>query len=109
MKLLVFVIMLTFTSLSLAQDWRNGDEKFDFTNRMTSSAKVNIKTVDDPNKVCNEQSHKRGLGGFKVHVSACTFWNHAPLGSTCDIYLGKKTTMHEIGHEIRHCFAGSFH
>ncbi len=105
----LFVIITFFSSQTYAQAWRDGDLKFDFSKRLTNSAKVNIHTVDNVWQTCEKESRKRGLGGFGISVDACTFWNHGPLGSTCDIYFSKKTSMHEIGHEIRHCFAGSFH
>lgn len=110
---LLYVTLVSFLmSLSPgahAQEWRNGDLKFDFTQRKTSSAKVNIHTVDNIWKTCEAESRKRGYNGFGYSVDACTFWEHTPMGSTCDVYLAKKTSMHEIGHEIRHCFVGSFH
>ncbi len=107
--IVLFVISMFLISNSHAQAWRDGDLKFDFSKRLTNSAKVNIYTVDNVRQTCEQESKKRGHGGFGVSVDACTFWNHGPLGSTCDIYFSKKTSMHEIGHEIRHCFAGSFH
>jgi hypothetical protein len=109
MKSILVMVLVIICNNVHSQSWRNGDEKFDFTDRMTSSAKVNIKTVNNVDKVCEAESRKRGHGGFGMSVQACTFWHHGPLGSTCDIYLSKQTSMHEIGHEIRHCFAGSFH
>jgi len=110
MRYFVLYLALAFFSNQVhAQEWRNGDLKFDFSKRKTDSATVNVHTVDNVWKTCEEESRKRGLGGFGYSVDACTFWNHGPLGSVCDIYFSKKTSMHEIGHEIRHCFAGSFH
>ena len=48
-------------------------------------------------------------GGFHPHTVACAGWNHQSTPKTCTIVTGKDTTSQVLGHEIRHCFEGSFH
>jgi hypothetical protein len=107
---LLIISTLGFCSTqSRAEDWQNGDAKFDFTRRKTNSVQITIQTVDNVQKACEAESKRRGLGGFGYSVDACSFWSHGPSGSTCEIYLPNRTSMHDIGHEVRHCYVGSFH
>ena len=83
-------------------------EVFDISKKMYDSAEVRILTVDDVSNRCQQESNKRGLGGFPYKVYACTFWNDGG-SKRCTIVLPKRTNMHQLGHEIRHCFLGAFH
>jgi hypothetical protein len=83
-------------------------EVFDFSQKMYDATEVRIMTVNDISDRCQQESHKRGFGGFPYKVHACSFWNEG--GSRkCTIYLGKMTNMHQLGHEVRHCYQGSWH
>ena len=82
---------------------------FNASKRMTSKANIEWKLVDDPVQECQKESKRRGLGGFKGKVYACTFWDEGIRSNTCTIITGKETNMHQLGHEVRHCFAGAFH
>lgn len=54
---------------------------------------------------CETISKDSGLGGFGFAVDACSFWRK----DTCLIVTGSQTTHSELGHELRHCYQGSFH
>jgi hypothetical protein len=59
--------------------------------------------------IVKDESKKRGLGGFKITVDACSFWDKGLFGDSCTIISEIKTSMAILGHEMRHCFQGSFH
>lgn len=84
-------------------------EVFDISKKKYDSAEVRIVTVNDVSDRCQQESHKRHLGGFPYKVYACTFWNDGGVSGRCTIYLGMSTNMHQLGHEIRHCYLWNFH
>jgi len=93
----------------LANDWDNPNVPFDTKANLHKTVKVTWIPVDNISKVCADEGRKR-LKDFAnrnwVPVSeACSFW----LGTECTIYTKKKPTMHDIGHELRHCFQHSWH
>ena len=99
------VLALLLPSIALANDWRNPDAAFSTKPNFTNQTTVTWLVVDNVQRTCERESHKRGLGGFGYGVDACSFWH----GSTCTIVTSTKPTMHQVGHEIRHCFQGAFH
>ncbi len=88
-----------------AQSWRNPEATFSTKANLTNQTTVTWLVVDNVQRTCERESQKRGLGGFGYGVAACSFWS----GATCTIVTSTKPTMHQVGHEIRHCFQGSFH
>ncbi len=91
----------------LAADWRDGDAFFSTKLNRKETLVVSWMVVPT-NKVqatCEAISKESGLGGFGFALNACSFWHP----KTCLIVTGEKTTMHELGHELRHCYQGSFH
>lgn len=87
-------------------------EPFDLDKKMYDSTMIELHTIDVTNdamwKECDQESRKRGFGGFSYRVYACSFWNEGSKRK-CAIYLPRKTNMHQLGHEVRHCFQGSWH
>ena len=96
---------LLLPSLVMASDWRNPEATFSTKANLTNQTTVNWLVVDNVQRTCELESRKRGFGGFGYGVAACSFWS----GATCTIVTGTKPTMHQVGHEIRHCFQGAFH
>ena len=93
-------------------------ERFSTEDNRVSSSKVTWIQVDSVNvyEACDLESKRRGNGGFQKlgkgqKMDGCSFWS--PAGSdksnTCFIITSKNTDHDTIGHEIRHCFQGSFH
>lgn len=104
---LTVLLLLSFNALAFKDD---PYEKFDATTNFTQQNIVIWKVVKNASKTCQEESRKRGFNGWSYSVDACSFWNDKhgyPL--TCTIITSKKTDMHTVGHEIRHCFQGKFH
>lgn len=84
-------------------------QAFDFTAVHASNIEVKVITAKNVQKKCDEESNKRGYGGFKLNVQACSFWDFSRFNNKCTIVLPEKTNLHTIGHEVRHCFQGNWH
>jgi hypothetical protein len=82
---------------------------FDATRARVEKTTVTWRKVDDIQAACEKESHRRGLGGFGYGVEACSFWDKSFGYDHCTIITKKKTTMAILGHEMRHCVAGSWH
>jgi hypothetical protein len=106
-KLKTILVALLMPCAALAGDWRDGDAKFSTKPNRTETLVFSWMIVADSDvqATCEAVSKDRGLGGFGIPVAACSFWQT----KTCLIITGKQTTMHQVGHEIRHCFQGAFH
>ena len=113
MKKALAVILSLAVSTAYAQydpNWRDSSALFDASKIMTDNVSVTWNRVDDIRKTCETESKRRGLGGFGYSMEACSFWGTDKSGKDfCHIFTRKKTTMHDLGHEMRHCFQGAFH
>lgn len=83
--------------------------KFDATKNMTNTTTVVWEQVNNVQEACDTESKKRGLGGFKIQVEACSFWGKRLGLDVCHIITEKKTDLDTLGHEMRHCFQGAYH
>ena len=110
MKKLVLAVFLAHSVAAQAYnyfDWDHPSKPFDSTSKDKTSVKVEWISVDDVRKACSEVSQKRGYGPINFSIEACSF--NYRLTNTCVIYTKKMTTMHTLGHEMRHCFQGAWH
>jgi len=89
----------------LAGDWRDGDAQFKPKLNRSSSLAVSWLAVSNVQATCEAESKLRGLGGFGYGVDACSFWT----ANQCTIVTSNKPTMHQLGHELRHCYEHGFH
>jgi hypothetical protein len=104
-KAIAVVVMLAVTNV-----WAETPlDKFSADNNMTNKTTVTWVPVDNIRKTCEEQSKRRGFGGFGIPMEACTFWDKGITGNSCVIYTPRTVDYWIIGHEMRHCFQGSFH
>lgn len=67
---------------------------------------IQFQAVDNPRKVCEQQSKAYGNSGFAYTVDACAFW--WPDGR-CHIIAGKRVDLDALGHELLHCIKGDWH
>lgn len=82
----------------------------DASKNFTESSVVVWKVVKNASETCQKESKKRGFGGWQQKVYACTFWNENHGNPpACTIYTDRYTNMHQIGHELLHCFQGPYH
>lgn len=106
MKLTFFVAILLIPLTSVfAEDWRDPDSLFDARKKMSDTIKLTWRTVDNVQKACEDESRSRGNNGFGYSIQACSFWN----GTECTIITRNRASLHNLGHEVRHCFQGNFH
>ena len=105
MKIFMFLILTLIPSICYSELEKSPTQMYKMNNLITTRSKVTLVVVDDIKKGCDAESNKRGLGGFKIDLEACSFFND----TECTIVVGKKTNNDILGHEIRHCFQGEFH
>ena len=101
------LVALLLPCIAVASDWRDPVAKFGTKSNRKETLVVSWMVV--PNSkvqaTCEAISKDSGLGGFGVALDACSFWRK----DTCLIVTGAQTTHAELGHELRHCYQGSFH
>jgi len=102
-----FAVILTFSLINSQALAFNDDpnHSFDTAKNYTRQSTITWLPVDDVQKACEAESRKRGYKGFGYGLQACSFFD----GNQCTVITGKKTTMHSLGHEVRHCFQGNWH
>lgn len=111
-KLIALISMVLLTLIwqpqalaGLDTNWQNPEAKFATSKNVTDTKQINWRHTDNVQKECEAESHKRKLGGFGYAVNACSFWD----STTCTIITSQQVTMHTLGHEVRHCYQGTFH
>jgi len=106
-KALVVLAVLVSTQAFAYSE--SAEVEFPTSNNFTRQSTISWIPVDDVNARCNAESRKRGLGGFGFGVDACSFWEAKNGQDVCTIITSRSATMHQLGHETRHCFQGNFH
>ena len=77
---------------------------------MTTDTKITWKTSNNIQKTCNEINVKINGKPYAYKVDACSIWSRNILGQhVCTIITALNTNNDIVGHEIKHCFFGSFH
>jgi hypothetical protein len=101
------LVALLMPCICLAADWRDPIAKFSTKPNRKETLVVSWMVVPTAKvqATCEAISKDSGLGGFGFALDACSFWRK----DTCLIVTGAHTTHAEIGHELRHCYQGSFH
>lgn len=87
----------------------NPHEEFNISRMYSNNVQVTIITSSNVVKTCDQESRKRGNGGFNGSVEACSFFDTGSSNNKCTIVLEKTTNYHTLGHEMRHCLQGNFH
>ena len=103
-----FAILLYFFSpFCLAFSWDSPTTPFSTKENEYETMLISWKPVDNIQKTCEAEYKSRGFGQINYKVDACSFWNFTTR--TCTIFTKKNPTMHDIGHELRHCYQGNWH
>ena len=106
MKKVIATILILATANSFAALENSPTEMYSFKELMTTKTTVSVLRTDNVPKTCESESKRRGFGGFRgAPMEACSFWDK----NACTIIVGWKTNNDILGHELRHCFQGSFH
>lgn len=101
-KILIASLLITQNAMAFND---SPTAPFDTSANLTTVSTITWRTVDDVQKTCEAESRKRGFKGFGYSIQACSFFD----GNQCTIITGKTTSMHTVGHEVRHCFQGNWH
>ena len=104
MKKILALLLIANIGLAHA-DWDDPTKLFDTKKNKTKTMSITWIAVDNVTKSCDAENKKRGFQTFGIEVQACSFWE----GNTCTIITNKKTSMHSLGHELRHCYQGNWH
>ena len=102
MKKLFLILLLSSNAYA---SWDDPIKPFDATRNQKLEMTIKWVVTKDVQKICEAESRKRGFSGFGFAVNACAFWKD----DQCTIVTDKTTTMHTLGHEVRHCFQGNWH
>jgi hypothetical protein len=108
MKKLLLALFLAQSVMAHAAeyfDWDNPTRDFDATRKTHNTVRVEWRAVDNVREYCSKLNIARGFGPIKHEISACSTQD----GNLCVIITGKKANMHNLGHELRHCFQGNWH
>ena len=107
MSIKSFVALLFFSPICLALSWDSPTKPFSTQENVHENMIISWKRVDDVQKIFEVEYKSRGFEHIDYKVDACSFWNFSTR--LCRIYTKKKPTMHDIGHELRHCFQENWH
>jgi len=108
-KALVLLLAVFATVANAAHNWENPDSPFDGSVKMSDTVQVKWVTANNVQSACEAESRRRGNGGFGSPMQACSFWTKTTEGMECTIITPKNPTIHNLGHELRHCFQGNYH
>ena len=87
-------------------EWDNPTAKFDATKRNFNVVQVEWRAVDDVRDYCSKLNVSRGYPPItNTNIKACGTQD----GNKCLIVTAKQASMHNLGHELRHCFQGYWH
>ena len=109
MKHTLAVFLTIFSTTVFAQLEKSPFDTFDATKKMTETSTITWRTVSNVQEVCNKESQRRGKGTFGYRIDACAFWDKTPTGDVCTIVTRPRPNYWDLGHEVRHCFQGSWH
>ena len=96
----------------------HANERFSTSSNFVTTSTIKWVQVDNVFEACDTESKNRGNGGFArlgsgQKMDGCSFWSRPtasnPNTNICTIITGKTTDHETVGHEVRHCFQGSFH
>jgi hypothetical protein len=108
---ITLVILTHVVSISLAKEVFK-DNPFSMFSAESSQLKESLiqwRPVSNVQEECEQESKKRGHGGFGYPIQACSFWDKDIRGNRCLVITAPNLNMHTLGHEVRHCFQGSYH
>jgi hypothetical protein len=106
MKKLALISLFLAQSV-LANDWDDPYKPFNARKNEHKTVSITWLVVDDIRQACHKEHNRRGFAAMKVYpdIDACSFWED----NKCTIITKKNPTMHDVGHEVRHCFQGNWH
>lgn len=109
MKRLLFLTAVAIPMMANAAMEKSPIDMYSMSNLLTTETQVKIVIVKDINKTCSEvyKALDKVLT-FKVEACSTRMYYDTP-NKLCTIYISESTNNDILGHELHHCFAGSFH
>ena len=107
----LLLLLAVLPIIANARMEKSAYEKYSATeNIMTTASKITWRTSDNIQKTCDEINVNITGKPYAFKVTACSIWSRNIIGQhVCTIITSKTTNNDIIGHEIKHCFFGSFH
>lgn len=102
-KTIALILAMLYTSAFAS--WNNPAKPFDATKNEVKTVKITWIYVENIQKECNAEFKRKKIDPLTYAVDACSVWE----GDTCTIITKKRPTMHDVGHEVRHCFQRYWH
>lgn len=110
MTKILFLLSLFYFDNVYAELEKSPYQKYSTKNNFTNDVHVEWIIVDDIQKTCDDVRVKNKNKPFPYKVDACSEWGRNLFRQyKCKIYTKKMVNNDTLGHEIRHCFQGSFH
>lgn len=110
MRKLVAFGLFMFSTMAIAggsedpnSPFAGSEVPFDAVPKLRHMVEVVWFTVPDPQEVCEKEEGKK----YSFRISACALRRNE--NRRCIVITGQRPTMGDLGHEIRHCFQGSWH
>ena len=105
----ILALFATIFYTNVLASWDDPLAPFSTKANVYKTVKVTWIPVDNVSKTCIDEGRKR-LKDFSnrdwaPEGDACSFW----VGNECTIFTKKSPTMHDLGHELRHCFQHNWH
>jgi len=108
MKKVLFMLLLAASSAQA--EYRDEPFKeFDATRNQVNQATIIWRQEANVTAACDFESKRRGNSGFGFNVLGCEFHYDVNKTRVCTIITPLNTTLTNLGHEVRHCFQGSWH
>ena len=106
-KMMLSVFLLASLSASAADhyEWDNPTKPFDARKKERSEVRVIWRNVSNVREYCSNWNISKGYGPITNPIKACSSHDN----NVCIIITGNETSMHTLGHELRHCFQGKWH
>jgi len=105
MKKLALISAFLATSV-LANDWDNPHTPFSTASNSHETMIITWRTVDNVQESCTREFKRRNFAmSYSGPIAACSFWED----NKCVMITKKNPTMHDVGHEMRHCYQGKWH
>lgn len=106
-KSVIALAMIFSTSIFASSE--NPHQQFSTNKNNTNQSTITWRPVERVQVECDKESKRLGYGGFGYPLEACSFWVKNAVNNVCTIITAKNVNFHTVGHEVRHCFQGSFH
>ena len=101
-KLALIAALLSSNVLS---SWDDPYKPFNTKSNSHETMIITWKPVANVQAACKAEFKRRNFAAHNGEMDACSFWED----NKCLIITKRNPTMHDLGHELRHCYQGDWH